>query len=71
MEEEQVIGTTIGEAQEKTVEQIQQESEEKQQRINECGKALTELLKKYNCALDPAIVLRENQVLPQLRIVAK
>jgi len=43
---------------------------EKQARIDECRRELYALLEKYHCRLDVAVILRVNQVSPQLQIIA-
>lgn len=39
-------------------------------RVANCSKKIDELLKEFNCSIDVSVVLRQNAVTPQLRVLA-
>lgn len=59
---------TINDVQNK-LKQVQQE----QAKIcmQEIDRAITPILNKYNCQLDISVILRQNQVIPQLGVIPK
>ncbi len=42
---------------------------ERRVRVESCTKEVGEILKKYNCALDAAILLRTGSVMPSVKVV--
>ena len=59
---------------EEAVNEVQEESqgnpeEEKQIRVQTCGREIGEVLRKYNCDLDVSMVLRAGSIMPNVRIV--
>lgn len=69
---EEVVKSTI--AEEKAPEETQAElnaklDAERKVRVEACTKEVSEVLKKYNCDLDAAILLRAGAVMPTIKVI--
>jgi hypothetical protein len=45
------------------------EEDQREARIMQCNQELSQVLQKYGCALEPEVLLRAGQVIPQIRII--
>lgn len=45
--------------------------QEAQQRVEACQAEIQTILDKYQCTIDVVVILRANQVIPQVQIISK